>query len=81
MAGRGSYGCGVELHYSFAELREVASEECPTGIGELGVKRARGVDLDGVAVGFRASGAFFAFVRFWPNCCYNKPMIRRESRA
>ena len=37
--------------------------------------------VDGVAVGFRASGAFFAFVRFWPNCCYNKPMIRRESRA
>ena len=29
--------------------------------------------VDGVAVGFRASGAFFAFVRFWPNCCYNKP--------
>ena len=25
--------------------------------------------VDGVAVGFRASGAFFAFVRFWPNCC------------
>ena len=29
--------------------------------------------VDGVAVGFRASGAFLAFVRFWPNCCYNKP--------
>ena len=25
----------------FAELRKVASEECPTGIGELGVKPAK----------------------------------------
>ena len=40
MAGRGSYGCGVQLHYSFAELRKVASEECPTGITLLGVKQA-----------------------------------------
>jgi hypothetical protein len=39
VAGRGSDGCGVQLHHSFAEFREVASEECPTGIGELGVKR------------------------------------------
>ena len=40
MAGRGSDGCGVQLHHSFAELREVASEECPTGITELGVQPA-----------------------------------------
>ena len=41
VAGRGSDRCGVELHYSFAELREVAFEECPTGIGELGVQPAK----------------------------------------
>ena len=35
--------------------------------------------VDGVAVGFRASGAFFAFVHFWPNCCYNKPVVVCEN--
>ena len=40
MAGPGSDRCGVGVGHSFAELREVAFEECPTGIGELGVKRA-----------------------------------------
>ena len=39
MAGSGSDGCGVGVGRKIAELREVASEECP-GIGELGVKRA-----------------------------------------
>ena len=37
--------------------------------------------VDGVAVGFRASGAFFAFVHFWPNCCYNKPHIKPYSTS
>ena len=40
MAGRGSDGCGVGVRHSFAELGRVASEECPTRITELGVKRA-----------------------------------------
>ena len=40
MAGHGSDGCGVGARHSFAELREVASEECPTGITELGVQPA-----------------------------------------
>ena len=44
MAGPGSDRCGVGVGHSFAELREVASEECPTGIGELGVKRASTAD-------------------------------------
>ena len=41
MAGRGSDGCGVGARHRFAELREVAFEECPTGITLLGAKRAR----------------------------------------
>ena len=40
MAGRGSDGCGVGVGHSFAELGRVASEECPTGITELGVQLA-----------------------------------------
>ena len=40
MAGPGSDRCGVGVGHSFAELREVASEECPTGITELGVQPA-----------------------------------------
>ena len=62
MAGRGSYGCGVELHYSFAELREVAFEECPTGIGELGVKRARGGASEAAVGGPKEKLRFEAFV-------------------
>ena len=36
----GPTGAASALAHSFAELREVASEECPTGIGELGVQPA-----------------------------------------
>ena len=43
---RGSDGCGVQLHPSFAELREVAFEECPTGITELGVQPASHIRRD-----------------------------------
>ena len=43
VAGRGSdAGRGVGARHSFAELRKVASEECPTGITDLGVQPAAG---------------------------------------
>ena len=59
VAGRGSDGCGVGVGHSFAELGRVASEECPTGITELGVQlatyaRPRGRPTHGHAR-FRAS--------------------------
>ena len=37
---RRSDGCGVGVGHSFTELGSVASEECPTGITELGVQLA-----------------------------------------
>ena len=36
----------LQLHYSFAELRRVASEECPTGIGELSSQRRETTDIN-----------------------------------
>ena len=45
VAGSGSDRCGVGACQKIAELREVASEECPTGITLLGVQPAHGTRL------------------------------------
>ena len=40
VAGPGGGRGGVQLHHKIPQLARVAFEECPTGITELGVKRA-----------------------------------------